>query len=235
MSPANSAAPIAIVTGASRGIGAEFVRQLLAKNYEVHAVTRNADRLREAVRSPEGTARLYVHAIDLETKDGPERLAAVLEGRPVALLVNNAGIYLESSEAFDSIDFQEVRRSFEVNTLIAARVCQALLPVLKKAPHPKVVQITSLMGSITDNESGGSYAYRMSKAALNMFNQSFAQDYPEFTALVLHPGWVRTDMGGTNAPTTPEASVRGMLKVIDQATAKDSGKFYDFEGNELPW
>jgi NAD(P)-dependent dehydrogenase (short-subunit alcohol dehydrogenase family) len=235
MSPANTAAPIAVVTGASRGIGAEFVRQLLAKNYEVHAVTRNADRLREAVHASEGSTKLHVHAIDLEAKDGPSRLASALEGRSVSLLVNNAGIYLESNEAFESIDFQEVRRSFEVNTLIAARVCQALLPILKKASRPKIAQITSLMGSITDNDSGGSYAYRMSKAALNMFNKSYAKDYPEFTAIVLHPGWVRTDMGGTNAPTAPEASVSGMLKVIDRATAKDSGKFYDFEGDELPW
>jgi NAD(P)-dependent dehydrogenase (short-subunit alcohol dehydrogenase family) len=234
MSTPNQSRPRAIVTGASRGIGAEFVSQLLEAGYEVHAVTRNADRLRAAVNGGNGPA-LRIHSIDLEEKEGPSRLAGALEGRPVDLLVNNAGIYLEANESFEQIDFEEVRRSFEVNTLIAARVCQTLLPSLKKAPSAKVAQITSLMGSIADNDSGGSYAYRMSKAALNMFNKCFAKDYPKLTAIVLHPGWVKTDMGGAQAPVTPEASVRGMLQVIKKAGVKDSGKFFDYEGDELPW
>jgi NAD(P)-dependent dehydrogenase (short-subunit alcohol dehydrogenase family) len=234
MSSTNQPRSLAIVTGASRGIGAEFVRQLLGAGYEVHAVTRNPEKLRETV-SGDKTQLLKTHAIDLEAKDGPTRLLTALEGRPIDLLVNNAGIYLEADEGFEQIDFEEVRRSFEVNTLIAARVCQTLLPNLKKAHSAKVVQITSLMGSIADNDSGGSYAYRMSKAALNMFNKCFAKEFPKLIAIVLHPGWVRTEMGGSQAPVTPEASVRGMLEMIKKAGVQDSGKFYDFEGDELPW
>ena len=91
------------------------------------------------------------------------------------------------------------------------------------------------MGSIADNEGGGSYAYRMSKTALNMFAKSFSRDYPSITTLVIHPGWVKTDMGGENAPTTATESAAGILKVIQDATPAKSGHFYDFEGDELPW
>ena len=115
------------------------------------------------------------------------------------------------------------------------RVTRAFLPHLRQSAQPKLIHITSLMGSIADNESGGYYGYRMSKAALNMFNKSFAIDYPEVISLVVHPGWVKTDMGGPQAPLPPEIAVRGILSVVNRATTKQTGKFFDYEGNELPW
>jgi NAD(P)-dependent dehydrogenase (short-subunit alcohol dehydrogenase family) len=217
-----------VITGASRGIGAEFTRVLLAEGHEVHAVSRNPERLAAHTKNK----NLHVHSIDLENVVGPEHLVRALEGRPVDLLINNAGMYAGADE-LGKMNFEDVRSSFEVNTLLPMRVCQALLPVLHKGA--KVAQITSLMGSIDDNSSGGAYAYRMSKAALNMFNKCFAIERKDLTALVLHPGWVKTDMGGSGAPTTPEQSVAGMLKVINGAGASDSGKFFDFEGNALSW
>ncbi|MBS1961517.1 MAG: SDR family oxidoreductase [Bdellovibrionales bacterium] len=217
-----------VITGASRGIGAEFVRVLLAEGHEVHAVTRNADRLAEFTKEK----NLHVHAIDLENVAGPETLSRALEGRPIDLLINNAGMYATDA-SLAKLKFDDVRTSFEVNTILPMRVCQALLPNLNKGA--KVAQITSLMGSIADNGSGGSYAYRMSKTALNMFNKCFAIERPDLTTVVLHPGWVQTDMGGKQAPTTPKQSVAGMLKVIGGLKTSDTGKFYDFEGDELPW
>ncbi len=217
-----------VITGASRGIGAEFARVLLSQGHEVHAVSRHSDRLEELKKNK----NLHLHAIDLENVAGPERLFRALDGRPVDLLINNAGMYAQGDRLRD-VKFDDVRVSFEVNTLIPMRVCQALSPLLPKGA--KVVQITSLMGSIADNGGGGAYAYRMSKAALNMFNKCFAIDRADLTALVLHPGWVQTEMGGSNAPTTVKESVAGMLKVIANAKPDQTGKFYDFEGDELPW
>ncbi len=217
-----------VITGASRGIGAEFTRVLLSQGHEVHAVSRNAEKLGELQKDK----NLHVHAIDLENVAGPDLLFRALEGRKVDLLINNAGMYAQGDE-LENLKFDDVRQSFEVNTIMPMRVCKSLLPLLPKGA--KVAQVTSLMGSITDNGGGGSYAYRMSKTALNMFNKCFAIEHDELTTIVLHPGWVQTDMGGKAAPTTPKESVAGMLKIIAAAKASDSGKFYDFEGEEFPW
>jgi len=217
-----------IITGASRGIGAEFTRVLLSQGHEVHAISRNAEKLGELAKNK----NLHVHAIDLENVAGPDRLCRALEGRKIDLLINNAGMYAGADE-LSKLNMEDVRSSFEINTLLPMRVCQALLACFEKGA--KVAQVTSLMGSIDDNGSGGAYAYRMSKAALNMFNKCFAIEHKEITALVLHPGWVQTDMGGKAAPTTPAQSVAGMLKVILGAKPSDTGKFFDFEGEELPW
>jgi NAD(P)-dependent dehydrogenase (short-subunit alcohol dehydrogenase family) len=175
---------------------------------------------------------LHVHEIDLENVAGPGRLVLALSGKPVDLLINNAGV-LFNQDNFTIMNFEQIRQSFEVNTILPMRVCQALHPLLRKGS--RVVQITSLMGSIADNESGGYYGYRMSKAALNMFNRSYSIDFPEFTSVVLHPGWVKTEMGGQSAPVTPSESVAGMMGIIEKLSTEQSGKFFDFEGNELPW
>ena len=219
-----------LITGASRGIGAEFTRVLLAKGHEVHAVSRNPSRLADLARE---NKNLHLHEIDLENVAGPDRLCRELKDEKVDLLINNAGMYAQGGDELAKVKFDDVRLSFEVNTIIPMRVCQSLFPCLAK--DAKVAQITSLMGSIDDNGSGGAYAYRMSKAALNMFNKCFAIEHKNLTSIVLHPGWVQTEMGGKSAPTTPAQSVAGMLKLIEEVKPADSGKFYDFEGEELPW
>lgn len=225
-----------VITGASRGIGREFVNRYLRNGAEVHAVSRNPARLTDL--NPIG--KLTLHDIDLQSSEGPAALAKSLEGRPVDLLINNAGTYLDDDRGLPELPIDTVRQSFEVNTLLAMRMCQSLLPnllaVSREFKRPaQVCQITSLMGSIADNTSGGAYGYRMSKAALNMFNRSFAIDYPTILSVVLHPGWVKTDMGGADAPTSIETSVAGMMNVLSHLKADQSGKFYDYEGDELPW
>lgn len=115
------------------------------------------------------------------------------------------------------------------------RSAKAFLPLLKKSAHPIIANMTSQMGSIGDNGSGGSYAYRISKAALNMFTKTLAHELPSATVLSLHPGWVKTDMGGSGAPTETRDSAAGLLKVIKSASTKQSGHFLNFRGQEIEW
>ncbi|MBC7386090.1 MAG: SDR family oxidoreductase [Cryobacterium sp.] len=220
-----------VITGASRGIGAEFVRRYLDIGATVHAVSRNTDRLAPVARE---NKNLKLHAIDLESERGPAELAKALGGATIDLLINNAGIYLDHDSDFSHLSPEKIRKSFEVNTLLPMRATAALLPQLIAAKGT-VANISSLMGSVSDNSSGGAYAYRMSKAALNMFTKSFSVDYPKLKTVALHPGWVKTDMGGENATTTVEESVKGLMKIIAELKATKSGHFYDFEGDELHW
>ena len=128
-----------------------------------------------------------------------------------------------------------VEKVFRTNVIGPFVLCQKALPFLEQSSQPKIVQITGQMGSIADNSSGGSYAYRISKAALNMFNKSLSVDYPKIASIVVHPGWVKTVMGGPNSTMSIEMSVKGILKVIDDLTLAQSGKFLNSRGAELPW
>lgn len=225
-----------VVTGASRGIGLELTRLALAAGHRVSALSRNpSERLQSLSKTHPEAFRSF--RVDILSEDSIRAFAKELgEKDPIDVLINNAGILLDGSTAFEQISLEHVRESFDVNTIAPMRVTQVLLPWLKKSSHPKLINITSLMGSIADNNGWGhSYGYRMSKAALNMFTKTISVDFPEITAVVIHPGWVKTDMGGKDAPTATEESARGILKKISEVTKKNTGHFYDFEGDELPW
>jgi len=154
---------------------------------------------------------------------------------------NVAGVYGGSRQSLrqmaEDLELGDVTSTLDVNATGALRVTVALLPHLRRGAAKKLVHVTSGMGSITDNTSGGYYAYRMSKAALNMMSRSLAVDLrPEgITSVVINPGWVQTDMGGASAPTPVDESVRGILRVIDGATLADSGEFLNWKGNRYPW
>lgn len=229
----------ALVTGANRGIGLEFCRQLLESqsHYEIIATCRqpaSADALHSLAKTHEG--RIKVLPLDLSLPDSEffGHPAQELQGAgPFHVVINNAGMLLQE-KGFETFDFEGFRKSFEVNTIGPFRVLKALG---KKglAQGCKIANLSSLMGSIADNGSGGFYSYRSSKAALNMLNRSFASDEKDFISVVLHPGWVLTDMGGPNALVTPHDSVAGMLKIIEELTPNQSGKFLEYTGKELPW
>ncbi len=227
---------IALVTGATRGLGLEFVRQLLELKYQAIACGRDilANEPLQTLSKKYGSA-LYLKNLDVSSEKSIKDLSIDLKFlSQLDLLICNAGIF-EGGESLDSVSLEALNRSFLVNSIAPLQMSKYFLSLLKKSPKPICANITSLMGSITDNSSGGYYAYRMSKAALNMFNKSFSKDHPDLISVVLHPGWVQTDMGGKNAKITAETSVSGMLKIIHRLSHKDTGEFFNYDGSHLPW
>jgi NAD(P)-dependent dehydrogenase (short-subunit alcohol dehydrogenase family) len=226
------------ITGASRGLGLEFVRQLLNRGDTIEAGVRapnEARQLQELARSSEG--RLRLHALDIADPQSVDAFAATVgQGQPLDVLINNAGVYGKDG-ALTELDYESMAQTFAVNTLGPLRLSAALLPALRRGAARRIVHITSQMGSIGDNGMGGSYAYRISKAAMNMAMRNMHVDLHRegFVTISMHPGWVQTDMGGPQAPLRPEESVRGMINVIDRLKAEDGGRFFSYQGQELPW
>ncbi|NQX89708.1 MAG: SDR family oxidoreductase [Halioglobus sp.] len=220
-----------LITGANRGIGLEFARQLSARGDSVIGTARKPD---EAIELKDLGVR--VEQLDVTDSASVQALAARLQGVPIDLLINNAGIGGHTANSFATTDFDEIAHTFDVNSLGPMRVTQALLPNLEAGEGKTVVKISSTMGSIEQNR-GGYYGYRASKAALNMFNKSLAAELGKqgFITIVMHPGWVKTRMGGAGAPVEPKDSVAGMIEVIDALNTEDNGAFLDYQGNTIPW
>ena len=227
-----------VVTGANRGIGLEFVGQLTDRGDEVIATARRpgkADELQELAEGADGAVEIY--QLDVTDQASVEGFADAIEGSSIDVLLNNAGVLHRGGGPKKGFDFEQIQKDFEVNAKGTLRVVQALLPMIQTSGSAKIVNITSKMGSLADNESGGSYAYRMSKCALNMATRSLAVDLQEeaITTFVIHPGWVKTRMGGENALITTEKSVRNMLSRIDEAGPETSGRFLEWDGGDVPW
>jgi NAD(P)-dependent dehydrogenase (short-subunit alcohol dehydrogenase family) len=218
-----------LITGASRGLGRALVESYAAEGWTVHAVSRHVGDL-EAIPG--------VTAHEMEVTD--RRCIATLRTRfaesKLDLLINNAGNWGPKAQDLGPIDAEVWLETLRINTLSPYYVSEALLDPLARA-RGLIVTITSKMGSIGDNGVGGDYIYRSSKAAANMVVRSLARDVAlrGISAIALHPGWVQTDMGGAQAPLTIEESVNAMRRTIDHVTSKDSGKFLNYDGNELPW
>jgi len=216
-----------VVTGANRGIGFELCKQLVGRGDEVVALCRQGSSELEAldVRIEEG--------IDVADDAVSSTLAERLRGVEVDVVINNAGIL--SREALGDLDCDRMRRQFEVNSLGPLRVTTALLDNFREGS--KVAIVTSRMGSIGDNTSGGRYGYRMSKAAVNAAGVSLAHDLRErgVAVVILHPGFVRTDMTGHNGLVDPPESAAGLLARIDELTIETSGRFLHMNGDTLPW
>jgi NAD(P)-dependent dehydrogenase (short-subunit alcohol dehydrogenase family) len=212
------------ITGANRGIGLELTRALVARGDTVLGICRKS--------SPE-LAKTGARVIDgVDVARDPEAVADKIGNVAIDVLVNNAGIL--EADALDSFDVDALRRQLEVNTLAPLRLTRALLPRIGKGG--KVAVVTSRMGSIADNGSGGYYGYRMSKAAVNAAFVSLARDLaPRGIAVaILHPGMVATEMTGQHG-IPPEASAKGLIARIDELDASRSGKFFHQNGEELPW
>jgi NAD(P)-dependent dehydrogenase (short-subunit alcohol dehydrogenase family) len=226
----------AVVTGANRGIGLELARQLIARGYEVDGGARDPDQAGE-LRS----TGARVHALDVSDGDSVAAFAAALGDAAVDLVINNAGVNGGPAQSLprlaESLALDNVLQTFNTNAAGALRVCVALLPHVRRGRGKKLVHITSGMGSIGDNGSGGSYAYRMSKVALNMMSKSLAVDLrgEGIVSVVINPGWVQTDMGGARATISVEESVKHILARIDETTLEQSGEFLNWKGNRYPW
>lgn len=219
-----------LITGANRGLGLEFARQYEAAGWTVIGTARSPDRADEL-------RALGVEVIQLDVVDRGSiaTLSATLEGRGIDMLINNAGIFPRVSE-IDSVDPDDYAQTLMVNTLGPVLVTRALMPNLRQGELKRIVNITSQLGSI-ENNSGGYYGYRESKAALNMFTRSLALELgPEgFICLAIHPGWVRTDMGGPQANLSAEESITAMRKTIDDMTADDNGVYRSYSGELVAW
>ena len=228
-----------LITGANRGIGLEFVRQYAAEGWRVFACCRKpaaADLLNRLVNQfPD---RIQAHALDVTAHQQIEQLAQTLTGQPIDLLINNAGVYPpDRGDAFGKTDYAAWQHAFEVNTMAPLKMTEAFIKHVARSELKTIVTITSKMGSVADNRGGSSYIYRSSKAGVNIVVKSLSIDLnpQKIIAVVLHPGWVKTDMGGPGALITTEQSVTGMRRVIGNLTLQDSGKFYAFDGQIVPW
>jgi NAD(P)-dependent dehydrogenase (short-subunit alcohol dehydrogenase family) len=216
----------ALITGASRGIGLELCRQLKARGDAVIAACRESTPELDAL----GVERLT--GVDITSDESVAAAAKSLGGRRLDWLINNAGVL--TAEGLGSLDIDAIRRQFEVNAIGALRVTAALLPLVERGG--KIGVITSRMGSIADNSSGGYYGYRMSKAALNAAAVSLARDLAGrgVAVAILHPGFVRTSMTGFQGVEPAEAA-RGLIARLDALTLEESGGFWHANGERLPW
>ncbi|GLR46817.1 SDR family oxidoreductase [Sphingomonas astaxanthinifaciens] len=215
--------PTLLVTGANRGLGLEFVRQYRAAGWDVIATVRE---------SGEEVAALGAVVRRLDMADAAA-VSGFRAGRPLDLLIANAGTY-GPRDATDAAGAAEWLDTFAVNTVAPYLLARAVADEVREAGG-KLVAVSTRMGSIADNDSGGFLAYRSSKTALNMAWRTLTLANRDLVCAVLHPGWVQTRMGGANAPVTPEDSIAGMRKVIEGLSQADSGEFFDYQGGRVPW
>ncbi len=220
-----------IVTGANRGIGLELARQLAERGDTVIATA----------RAPESAADLAELGVRVEALDveNPKTIAAFvrkLKGAAVDLLVHNAAVGV-AGPAVEHVTAEELESHFRVNAVGPLLLTQALLPNLRASERPLVVAISSGLGSIAENSSGGWVAYRASKTALHQLMRTLSAELgnEKLSFVLISPGWVRTRMGGQAAPLSPEESVRAVLKIVDRLGPKDSGRFFNQRGREIPW
>ena len=227
-----------LVTGANRGLGLEFVRQYAGDGWKVWAACRSPKSAKElkALQAQHADG-ISILALDVTDSDSIRSAAAQLRGEPIDLLLNNAGVGSPPAQKIGSLDYAAWARVIDANVLGPARVVEAFVGHVAKGGGKRIVTLTSRMGSIEDNTSGGSYAYRSSKAGVNAVMKSFSIDLAPrgITCVVVHPGWVRTDMGGAGGKLAPAESVKALRALIDSLKAKDAGKFFDYDGSELPW
>jgi NAD(P)-dependent dehydrogenase (short-subunit alcohol dehydrogenase family) len=229
--------PTLLITGANRGLGLEFVRQAVSEGWRVHACCRDP-RQATALRSIGGD--LHLHSLDVTDLQRTAELARLID-EPLDLLVANAGVYRDRQQGLDKtlgyLDPELWLDSFKVNTIAPVKLVESFLGHISKGAQKKIVAISSELGSIGENTEGGSYYYRSSKAALNMAFKNLAIELRSrfITVAVLHPGWVKTDMGGASAPLEIPDAVRGMRQVIADLHLETAGRFMSYDGEELPW
>jgi NAD(P)-dependent dehydrogenase (short-subunit alcohol dehydrogenase family) len=228
-----------LVTGANRGLGLAFVTQLLERGARVLACCRDPSQagVLKALAAAHGD-RLAIHALDVADPAAIAALpkAAAKHLQRIDLLINNAGV-LVSGERFGNVKAESLAESFAVNASAPLLITQALAPLLALGNKPRVLCVTSQLGSIAQASSFRTISYAMSKAALNMAVKRLAAELTPRGIVVLtaHPGWVKTDMGGKGATLAPADSAHALLNLVEHARAEDAGKFLAYDGAELPW
>jgi NAD(P)-dependent dehydrogenase (short-subunit alcohol dehydrogenase family) len=228
-----------LVTGASRGLGLEFVRQYgMDGNWRVYACCRRPPRSEELLRFA-GTYgdRVTVHALDVTDPGHIDHLAHELKGQAIDLLLNNAGVYGPHGQVLGQLDPRAWLEVLKVNTIAPVKMAEAFAGHVGRSSRKVIATLSSRMGSVADNTSGNAYIYRSSKAALNVVMKSLAVDLRErgITCVTLNPGWVRTDMGTRHAPLSVEESVHHMRTLLASVRLNDSGRWLNHDGTDIPW
>lgn len=227
-----------LITGANRGLGLEFVRQYLAESWRVHACCRNllfAEELQQLAK--DYSDHLVLHELDMNDLSAIESLADELRDQPVDLLLSNAGVYGGNNQALENIRYSDWHETLLINALAPLKLANCFAEHVAASQLKKMVFMSSKMGSMLDNGSGGVYIYRASKAALNAIVKSLSYDLRPagISVVCLHPGWVRTDMGGPHGLIDPPESIAAMRQVISDLGLATSGRFMDYLGHEIPW
>jgi NAD(P)-dependent dehydrogenase (short-subunit alcohol dehydrogenase family) len=226
-----------LITGANRGLGLEFCRQYAEKGWNVIACCRNPAQASELNALSQRYTSIQLEALDVAHHDQIDSLSKKLSDTSIDILINNAGVYGDSNRGFGQLDYQAWLNTLIVNTQAPIKMAEAFLPQIKQGNKKLIANISSLMGSVSDNDSGGSILYRSSKAALNAAMKSLSIDLKAqgIGVLIFHPGWVKTDMGGANALIDAKTSVDGMCGLIENFTQAQSGAFIKYDGKPMPW
>lgn len=230
--------PSVLITGANRGLGLELSRQYAADGWRVFACSRDpnrADALQAVADDHPGAVSL--HPLDVTDHAGIDALARELRDQPLDVLLHNAGVYGPRKMVLGQLDYRAWEHVLAVNVLAPVKMAEAFFRQVAAGGRKVIACLSSAMGSIAENTSGRHYLYRTSKAALNAAVKSLSIDLRPLgvIAVALHPGWVRTDMGGEDADLAPADSVRALRAVIDRLTLDDSGKFLSYDGSLIPW
>jgi short-subunit dehydrogenase len=223
------------ITGANRGLGLEFVKEFSEIGYEVIATYRDLSSSTDLTNLVKSNLKIRLHQLDVSSTKNIQDLSKYLKNKPIDILINNAGIYRSGS--FNSVNKDSWVESFITNTIGPYEVIEYFLPNVLQGLERKVISITSKMGSIDDNTSGGSYIYRSSKTALNSMMRSLTHDLKahDIATMTLHPGWVRTDMGGPGGWIDVKESVSGMIDQILNLSLQNTGRYIDYNGKLIKW
>ena len=226
-----------LITGANRGLGLEFVERYLESGDDVMASYRNEDSSFDLIKMSNERSNLKLLQLDVSSNKSLNSFAENLGDSPIDIFINNAGVYGPRNSSFGNVDEENWIPAIKINAIAPILLTQLIIKNIKSGADKKLIYITSKMGSIDDNKGGGAYVYRSSKTALNAVVKSLSVDLENegMTVALIHPGWVKTDMGGPNALIDKDTSVRGMIEVISNLDISSTGNFYNYDGSIIPW
>ena len=226
-----------LVTGSNRGIGLELVKQYADAGWRVYACCRKPELASELNQLSDNNAQISVHALDVSDTSQINVLEKELKGKAIDILLNNAGIYGPNDARFGNTNEQQWLECIRINTIAPMKVMEAFVENVAASQRKLIATMSSKMGSMADNGSGGSYIYRSSKAAVNAVMKSASIDLKPrgIKVAILHPGWVKTDMGGPDAEITSEECVNNLRKNLGNVSLDNSGTFFEIDGSVIPW
>lgn len=226
-----------LITGANRGIGLELTKAFARRRWQVHACCRSPEDAADLQALAAASSLVTVHRLEVTDAAQIRELAGRLAGTPIDILLNNAGSYGPAQQGFGETDEAGWLETLRVNSIAPLRMAEAFVEHVAASGRRIIAAVGSVMGSIAENDSGGHYAYRTSKAAVHMVMKGLAADLAPrgIITVALHPGWVRTRMGGGTAPVTPEDSAAGLADVLLGLRREQSGMLVDYQGHVRPW